>query len=503
MFLPAVLWADDFATFRIPTHNVHALSAEVYGTWENHFNSSDNRYYSYRNTEKRTFLDGRYSTNGFWMKDSEPFRLSTQLYFGGEGAKENTTRESFSSSDYQNSKTKSKRLQEQWGASVDGIYYPLTQPLGIRGSLSASGYYSQIWANEIFDNPTGSATIRRDNDRAEWDYSYSVNGEASIGWGRLRDVSSVYDVFLFDQRLQECGALTRPLTAESKQKLINLVYIRSDYKGVHDRPNRFFWKEIQSILEQDGGLKAGGLDAYALYRIAEPYFQQLNSNGYYGSYGSTMSNFYRERGYFVGPVVLETHRHGIERLTVNTTTTYRDDSTRIEKNRTYTHRDDSYDLFMIGLKAEGSLPVGMRLQLHGEAAAYLPQNDVDKAMDVRSSATATYLIADRWLASCQWTQNRSIEKVQSGNSARYYANSWSVSASAGINYYLEDNLSMSLSWQHSQSHRANTQVDSQIGYEQSGYSRNNSVFLGFSYTILGKLTAPGIASSSKLPLRQN
>jgi hypothetical protein len=516
--------ADEFAGFRIPEHRVHSLRGDVVGTYL----SSDSYYspnYAVSDIRHNTSLEGKMLLSGAYLQDSDRRWLSIISSVAAAGI---DIKQSSLSHNGSLSELKEKNVGERWEASVQGRIHPLTVPLGIEGSLIATGLYGQSWktVKDAYHNNPPLIT-HAEGQRTQSNYQYYFTGNASVGWGRVREVSVVYDVTILERRLQDCGMMTRPLQQDTKQKLMDLLYVQSDLKSVHERPARFFWKEMQAVLEADGGVKPGGLDAYALYRVAEPYLGQYNvrSSSYSTYQGiqddegyryrtqdrpsfSAVGSFSRYRGYFVGLTAEFTHAHDVQRLTTETMNYTEDDSAAAAYyNRQYVHENSWSDVLSIGGRFEIHKPIGMRLQLDGSTRVLFPQQDAPKAMKVSSRVTATYLVADRWLCSVSALQFHNIQRINRSNALERIQDDWGTDLAANLAYYIEDNLALSLQWENQQNKAtyryANYDNQYAVFYRQSNYNRYNIVYLGITYHILGKMSAPGVITSSLLPLRTN
>src|SRR5262249_49937216 len=104
--------------------------------------------------------------------------------------------------------------------------------------------------------------------RDEYDVLLSL--DASASWGRVRDATPVYQVEVLEERLRETGTLHQPLSRHAREQLAALYTVEGDVAFAHQRPTKYFWRELERILREDGVLDPGGLDAYAVQRLLEP-----------------------------------------------------------------------------------------------------------------------------------------------------------------------------------------------------------------------------------------
>ena len=330
LLLPVLLFADDFSTFRIPRHQVLTARASAMGAYSgsaNHYGTPMQGYADYQSD-----LQGELRAYGSWLSDSDPLRLELELIGAFTGRRNLNRHSSFQNANDQSqySLYRQKSLLENYQLNASSRVYPWSVPLGLDLSTRLSGSDNQAWSTR-YDRSTNSDQNTRHYDNTEsWNFSYYASGSAALGLGRVRDATAVYDVYALEARLQEDGILTRPLLPATRQRLVDLIYISDDYGRVHERPARFFWREVGTALNEDGGLRVEGLDAYNLYRIAEPYFARYEfSRGYSGDYAAAprpiprssgsfptyalLSGPSRPSGWFVGPTLSAAHHHSIRR----------------------------------------------------------------------------------------------------------------------------------------------------------------------------------------------
>ena len=96
--------------------------------------------------------------------------------------------------------------------------------------------------------------------------------EAGLGIGHPRDVTGVYGAQVIASRLAAMGLLAHPLSAAASGRLARLLTVAGDFAAAHERPARYFWREVERVLREDGALAEGALDAYSTLRLVEPAF---------------------------------------------------------------------------------------------------------------------------------------------------------------------------------------------------------------------------------------
>jgi hypothetical protein len=492
--LASLVLADDFSDFRIPEHKVWSLTG----------NGSAGYWGSYASSPGTATRDDRWNGsvggNGYWLWDSDPrmARITAATSFSGESddwKSRDAARIRYSTP--LNSENQ-QQVANSTALSADARLYPLPLPIGLTAGTSSSLVINKRWFKQS-QRDTSMAEFRHDFTQWYRDFSFSAN--LGLGWGRVRDATAVYDLWVMEQRLRDAGVLTRNLSTQARHRLTSLLYFEGDYSQVHDRSSKFFWQELENIFLQDSALKDNRLDAYDLYRIAEPYFPGVSStsplltnSGFVPRPASSKSSrrsgigLLRQRGWFVGAVAAGSHYHELAK-----TSSHDFSSTADSTAITRTRYELENDYFAWGPQVEYHLPAGMRWQFDLNSQVLFPQHSGRAAIDARTLATATYLITDRWLAQASVLHNRlhvrdhSNVLMSTGDS-----DTWSVGVVASLRYYIEDHLSAGLTLSHEQ---INDALYRSYGEQ---FNRDNQLVVNLSYHFTGGLEAPGIVPASSL-----
>ena len=525
VLLASTLFAEDFAGFRIPEHRVK----NVTGTLGGRFNSREDNYpvglSDYSSTSRQWDANGSLSGSGYYLWDSDPWRLRLNANGAFSGTRSRSqTHQMYTYGLDSRSDFKRKYASEQWQVSGDARKYPWTIPVGFLTHFSGLGAYGQDWENhnsESRDPRAGDISFGQNFDNSgQWTYHYEVSVDVGAGFGRVRDVSPVYDIYILQKRLLDLGAITREPSPAAKQKLQDLYYFQNAYSTVHDRSTKFFWQEVENILRADGVLKNDHLDAYALYRLSEKSFSSNvgSSDGFavgeeHGKVapgyrtGNFAGNFLRQNGYFVGIIGEVVHYNDISRGTHGEhSVQYAADTLVLDT--TYasqlTHRTQTADVNSVGAMAEYHLPLGVHWQFDALSQLLLPQRKgYSHAFILRNQAAASYLIDDRWRMDFAFSHAR--QKFSYGKASVSYVtllpDSWFTQAQAGLSYFIEDHLNLSLTLAQNQSSHTIGGFNVMPGYaglSNAGFERTYTISVGASYHFLGRLDAPGIVTASTL-----
>ena len=304
--------AGDFSDFRIPSNRALLWTAGI-GT------SAVGQDLSQSTSQNSAGNLGANGTSRFlWFSDSDPALTSLDVNLLAQGSRQHQDQETQSAappaSSAQVSERKDQQMVERWTLSAGHRSYPWAVPFGIGASVYLSGDYSQSWhiqSTEAFFVAPGYTLQNTRSDNIEiWRYDHAVAASATTGWGRVRNATGIYDALVLERRLLETGALTRPLSPAGRQRLAEVLYLRSAFGEVHERPGRGLWREIERVLAADGALREGGLDPYSVLRAAEPH---LGPTVRLAADGVPVSPATRLTGFFAGLQLFDGHVNRIER----------------------------------------------------------------------------------------------------------------------------------------------------------------------------------------------
>ncbi len=449
--------ADPFADFRIPAHGWRIGSATLglshsgsHIIW-----SSDERSKDSRSALAGTFEQG-------W--DSDALRWSLRASATGE-LEGTSARRQWGPDTYGQMR---QRGSEGWLLLGALRAYPWSAPVGLDLATRIEGDYGQDWEREdTHEAPPAPPSDRREVRESRFgDHVFSLVG--SIGIGRVRDATVVMDVHVLEQRLVEAGALARPLSHAARERLASLESVAPSLALVLERPDRRLWRAIETILRDDGALSERGLDAYALMRAREPW-----------RFATT-----RLAGWFAGPAVTLWHEgtHGVfdDEMSIATPA---DTFVTVNHERFTDYLDSAW----LGGKVEYHRPPGWSWQVDALASASGPVRPGDVGLRVESSASATWLIADRWQAVGSVVQRRLYYSPRGWRGIPYFP-AWRVSYGGSLGYYVEDHVLLTLSLS-----------EAQLSEYRYAYERDNAVSLGVTYRFLGRVEAPGLFGDAEQP----
>ena len=486
----APVGADDYADFRIPAHSQLSWTASFSTAGNRSAGSQDSPVGSSHN--HGAFLGASTSSSLSWLSDSDPALTSLFVVANFSGARRWEARSSLLDQSplqvqrFEDSRS-NRDVAERWQIGASQRLYPWVFPLGFSASVYAAGDYGQSWRHAddwVSQQFGGSSQVTTTRARdATWVYSHLVSTSLSLGVGRVRDATGVFETAVLEQRLLRAGALTRPLSSAARRRLAELIIQRS-LGGVRERPARTVWQAVERILRDDGALSEQGLDGYSIMRAGEP----LYGGGSGGAEGLPSSPVTRLRGCFVGPIVSDVHAQNLVRGHLSRFRQDVIDGTPQPPSELSSgfRSTNPFDQVLVGGRAEGHWPLGSRWQIDGTSQTLFPARKEESGLDLFSSASATLLVADRWLASAVISQNRNLRQVTTNGITTTFEDGWAWGYGVSANYYLEDRVNLTFGVSGSQGHSRFS------GGLSTSSSHGHSFNLGLSYRFIGRYQANGL-----------
>ena len=447
---------EDFAGFRIPEHRTRrgivSFAGNV-GRGSNHVGD-----FQSHNESSVGSLQG--SIQGFL--DSEPTQQFWQISTAFDGRRQLSR---FTSPDNEQESDR-RTVGELWALSAEHRSYLGDRPLALGAAAQLIGSYRQGWTRSSASQsspPTLTLSESSDDEDIYFDDA-RLSLDASVG--RVRDATGIYDAYVLEERLQALGALLRPLSPAARQKVAALHYARPGYFAGTDRPDKFFWRDVERVLREDGALREGALAPYDLLRVIEPRFP---------------ANVTRMRGWLAGPVLVGEHRSvilGFERH--NVTETYTGGVlTGSSENRTSSRSETITDQILPGFQAEWHRPVGLHAQFDGAARVLVPLlHVVDGGLRAEVAGSASWFVEERWLAAASGSYT---DSYQTGDPGHPSLDEWRVDYGATLTYFVQDHLTATLQV-----------VETQFRQGSNNFYRQGQVSLGLSYAFWRGFDAPGL-----------
>ena len=494
---PTIAAADEFSDFRIPENRSYSVRGRLQGSF-----SGIRMGQSFGPTRKGGSSQGALDGSGFWQRESERGVLSfsgASLVAGFVGQQSERSEYVSSLPYYSLSTDASDSRGTDETLALDALVrrYPFASPVGLEASISGRVTSRQDWRHfnrsDLQEDPMTRLFFNTTQEIEEHARYYSGAFRVAAGYGRVRNATGVYAARILERRLLDLGIIKQPLGKGGAEKLAALFYVERDFSSAHDRPDKYFWRELERILTEDGALAEPGLDAHSVLRVLEPLIPTENA-AIPGALG-----FRRDVGFFVGLGITGQHVNQISKMRQHShTVVIVDTNPPIEYETMDSQRNDNGDdIVFAGPRAEFHRPIGMRWQVDAatDLGVAFETDRVKEALQWSTNASAIYAISDRWFASLEAAHFRDYrqppaDKVISG------MDTWQVLYGGGVGYFLEDGLVLNL-----------TVIERQTRYQftfpfSSGYriyARDTRAQLDVTYRFLGGLDAPGLMS----PVRRN
>ena len=412
-------------------------------------------------------VSGRAAARAVWGFDSDPTSLSLGLradFFADRSHHEALQEVPFLQL---SDDTGRETLRETFNFSGSWRRYPWGPPVGF--TLATNHTYTLFQrfqsSTQVTQQPGATFQYMFSSGNGEWRYTGVL--AAGFGFGRVRDVTPVYQAQVLEDRLRRSGALGRALSHAAREKLAALFTTEGEVGFAHQRPSKYFWEQLERVLREDGALERGWLDAYSAQRVLEPILPT--------------GSVFRRRGFFVGPAVaLGTNRRHLSTEESFSSLYFQADTLfQSSGGELDTSLDDRSDDVSTSLVAEYHQPLGTRWQLDaasdarvGEAGAFVASN---------TALSVSYMVSDRWVG------GMSVQHILQApdNGSTFAVDSWAVGLAADLHYFLEDSWSLSLRVFEAQAH-------SRVSFDRSG-----GFELGITRFFSGLFELPGIASTMR------
>lgn len=452
--LPAWAGDDPFAAFRIPAHRTSSgqLGLTV-GGYRTRYPGS-----AYDNARSL----GRVDQAAGW--DSDELQLDVQAV--AIGTLDWTHNRSDLTYGWDDGKGQDRNIAGILSGSARS--YPRSLPIGFEVAARLDGSDWDSWGNSNSQYDDGITLERTSSSVSYPRRSTAISVQGGVVYGRVRDAGVVYTVHVLEQRLRATGALTRELSPAAREKLAALFFVRPRFAGAHDQPDRWFARELERVLREEGAIAEGGLDAYATMRVLEGI--------------QPVASVSRSIGASIGAYVrVEQRNQRLGRVERRTVSSYDSGGNLIsydESSSSYLQRTvDTQD--WAGLSARYSRPLGWAWQFDLAATAEHPLKPTDPGLQLSLDAAARWRIAERWDAGMYASQRRLYLGAETWGRRRV-ADEWENDLGGDVGFYVEDHLRL-----------AGGVTSYQARNVSYSFNRDLRYQMGLTYRFLGALDAPG------------
>ena len=260
----AALAADPYAEYRIPEHRWLAWTASANAGG---LHRSSSGYFGTSYTDGQLNASASSSLTGGFDSDATSHAYFLTLEFAADRARSTDHEEFPSILDQDETRRTASQFAE---AFLAWSRYPHAVPIGLSLGTAGSFGLGQTWDSNQAHEVTPPSATRSQSSGSQGSYVANASLTASLSLGRVRDATPVYQAQVLEQRLREAGTITRELSPAARERLASLYTIEHDLSFAHQRPTKYFWRELERLLREDGVLGEGGLDAYSVQKLLEP-----------------------------------------------------------------------------------------------------------------------------------------------------------------------------------------------------------------------------------------
>lgn len=483
LFVPSLCAADPFNEFRIPAHSWQSGTA-LFSAFGSRYDAS-----TASSTDERSKSQGARVSGDF--RFDQGFDSERLAHGWGIGLAQdlNVTRsESAASNDFSAVRDRDKAWSRGPAEAVVLSGYVRSYREDSQIGLDVSANASAQWFDEIrvvdrmsINDQSISRYERRETNQ-QIRYLYDASLSSTLGFGVVRDATVVQDVFVLERRLEEAGALSRPLSAAGRARLAEVLVAIFPMVRAHERPTRFAWREIERVLREDGALKDGNLDAYSQAYAMESY--------------RVGPDLRRTTGHFVGLRLQARHDHEISRYDQRTQyRTYDADTLYYSSDDSFAdHQQLETNRFDLGPSIEWHRPMGWRCQWDASTRVLVGTRSREKGLLMESGLTVAWLVADRWQARGAFQHSREYRVPETGQED-HLIDHWMARTTLSLDYFLEDHLRLSARL--SERQQRSTTLSPYDLSPRRQFVRLDDFSLALTYRFLGRVSAPGLMETMR------
>jgi hypothetical protein len=456
------LASSEFAGYRIPDH--HWSSWNVSGLADGSRSQSEG---AFSGQTRQGRVQGLVASRAVWGFDSDGAQQQFLLDLIANGNRSEQRQEAPAPA-ADRALGRSRALAERVTVQYRAARYPWTAPLGFEADGAFDASFNQGWESSASQQFTDPTEQRFSGDGHGQGYRYESSLSLGVVAGRTRDATPVYEARVLEQRLRESGVLTVALSPRARERLTALFAVRGRVSFAHERPGRWFWREVERVLTEEGATGERGFDAFATLFALEPV---------------RPSAVQRLTGWSFEPLVRLAANRARDHVVSTSGSSQWQGGVLISGSETTigTSSSTRQDFLSAGWRAEYHRPVGMSWQL--DAVHELSYDDKNALLETANELSAVWLLADRWRVSSVLSHQAFADHARAGNRR---LDSWQVSSVSRVDYFLEDAWTVGLFYTLAQLHGT------------SSFQTFDDVGLGVTYQLSGLFSAPGLVQPMRL-----
>ena len=387
--------------FRIPTSQYQRFLGSLGGSWNKNSTDYDNSIpssYQYNNSNFNTGFN--YVLGQFSEDRSLEITASTSALYNSSS---NTSDEPAGSYHGENSSS-TARISLSSLARYNGYIEP--DKWFWTAQLQGNGNYGY----NHNDNTQRGVSLDTSWSGFNRDKTYQYSLSAGVGYGKMRDGQSIFAALRVLDKLQEDGALVRPLTRDETLRLADYLARQSEYVYSQDRYNKFLMEDVFKTLDSMQVIKGGAASAFDVMRAYEVLEYErieprlfgwrvsasvMRSASQNGSIGNNYSNLY--------------------------------------------HNAMEY----LQLQSDYGYPLSLNTQLAASGAVLVPRKDSKRRVGVTFTGSMIYQMTDRIDASVTYSLNRTSTSFATDDNEDFSRDLYHR-VSAGLRFFIENNVTFNV-----------------------------------------------------------
>ena len=422
---PTVLFAQQDVSiwdFRIPETKYQRLTGSLSGGWRK--TDDNSTYYSSgilqnhsSNSSKNSNFYSTLSYNFANYNENNSLEIGARIT-GQGNYQSNEGGDSYPNPHYQLS-----RLNTQYNVNIspDILYSNYIVPDTWHWFAEGSGAYSFMQYIENSNTTYSDGSYSYDSTYFK-NNSWSASVSGGIGYGKLRDGSSVFAVLRILDKLTEDSVLVRLLTKDEVLQIVNIFARKAEYSFTQERYIKYFMEEIFGQLHKIGVLKENAATAYSVLRAIEVLSEQIEP---------------RLFGWRA--------RLGVQR-------TFTEEASAVSGiyPQTYTSSYLWYFRDYVSLAVDYGYPLTLNFQVNSSLSVEIPFIDYQRKIGYTYQITGIYQIGERIDATISGSVSRNTALLFQPTDENVFLRNVHYAAGVSFRFFIENNINFNVNYRYSE-----------------------------------------------------
>ena len=256
--------------------------------------------------------------------------------------------------------------------------------------------------------------------------SWNASVGSGIGYGKLRDGSSVFAVLRVLEKLTEDTLLIRSLTKDEVLRIVDVFARKIEYSYSQDRYIKYFMEDVFGQLQKMGVLKENAAMTYSVLRAVEVLSERIEP---------------RLFGWRARLGVQRTYTREIDAMD--------------QSDYSYTSNYSNYLWYFhdyVSLALDYGYPLTLNFQVNSNLSVKIPRIDYQRKIGYRYQLAGIYQFGERIDATISGSVSRTTNLYQSADENEFLRN---VQYNAGVSFrfFIENNVNFQVSYGYSEWHQ--------------------------------------------------